>query len=467
MFDPNIPHASGNVPPNVARATPNPNSSHGPGNTHSNIAGAIHLPNFPNIPHISLHPHADYLYEAITHVFQNPLKPQTASFLLQTQLYPDPQQKQRPKDIFAPNGNRQRNSGRPNQSHRSGAPSPQLPPRPPTPPLSANPLSLLQKHAEDILSNDYATRTIEEIREYSCTNAAASILASLQSSLKAGELCASEPKLPERPAAIPSLKDLAIYYIPVVKPGREEKPFFDGKELDLRMGQKGINGCTWCLFGCSYGISDERTFLPIDAASGFCADCHLVTATFYDEWNQDPNHFVGSRGMGGSTTVRRLGELDKMSNVPPLKEVGVEEGWKEEALRLDAERRKQMGRKPRKEREFSRTDGRDITWLMGPCFCRGCEWRQVDLRKVCLHLSLCCRTPLSFFRNVLLGSPRFISPLSRYILLMALFFPLFQISRTSTHSLLKPSSLTLHHTDTNLPRLPRRKIQHYQALQAP
>jgi hypothetical protein len=431
MFDPNMPHGPGQVLLNMAGATFSPSFSNFPQNTPMNTAGAIqapHLPNFPNSAYSHPDPHVDFLYDALTHAFQQPLTPQTASFLVQTQHYPDPRQKQkqRPKDILAPNNRRPRDTGRPShpqQHQRSGAPSPQLLPRAPTPLLAADPLELLKTQSENIRDNDF--RTPGEVRQWNSTNTAMKMLTSLRQELKNDALRVASPRIPERTSAIPPLKDLAIYYIPVVKLGKEDPPLFSsGNVADRQIMEEDTQGCTWCLWSCEYGISDERCWLPVNAASGFCMDCHTITASFYDEWKSDPNHFAGVRGNGRSTITRRLAELDKMSNVPLLKEVSVEEGWKDEALRLDAEMRKQMGREPRKEREVSRTDGKDITRFMGPCFCRGCECRQVDLRKV--------RSPFLF-----LPSLCFISQELRIVPILVgrsctiIFFPLSQLKTAS------------------------------------
>lgn len=132
------------------------------------------------------------------------------------------------------------------------------------------------------------------------------------------------------------------------------------------LGNNNPEACTFCQYDCDYGISDEQVWLPLSASSGYCVDCHKARDTFYDEWTISPNKEFESK-------VHAM-EIDRLTNVPPLK--GIDQG--------NAARGSQNDTKPQRPLRQTKSliDGRDTTRFQPPLFCRGCPWRQIDVRKV-------------------------------------------------------------------------------------
>lgn len=76
------------------------------------------------------------------------------------------------------------------------------------------------------------------------------------------------------------------------------------------------HACTFCYRECDIGISDEETWLPAEATSGFCEPCCVSTNTFDDLWKQT----VECGKVQKDVAPARLDELMKMTNESPLAE---------------------------------------------------------------------------------------------------------------------------------------------------
>jgi len=158
-------------------------------------------------------------------------------------------------------------------------------------------------------------------------------------------------------------------------------PGFEYQSLDEEQA------CSFCSFGCDFGVSDESTWLGLDQAQGFCAGCHNGTNAFVGGWQQ--TMVLKMNGMSGEEKkglMRRGQELQGLGGRnTPLKDGEVMMGY--------------VGAPGSRENPFvvgeggssgvegvgeavrSKIDGRDVTTFQGIMFCRGSPWRQLDITK--------------------------------------------------------------------------------------
>jgi hypothetical protein len=142
--------------------------------------------------------------------------------------------------------------------------------------------------------------------------------------------------------------DLSILALTKLKPATKKKgdpPLFANGTWysSKRMTDEDSLGCTFCMFDCDYGISDERVWLPMEASGGFCAECHQTTQTSIDEWylstNASPDEYTFD-----CEKHARINELCYKAANPPLKELGDDVGFKMQAMQMmqqNSKRRRQ------------------------------------------------------------------------------------------------------------------------------
>lgn len=149
--------------------------------------------------------------------------------------------------------------------------------------------------------------------------------------------------------------------------------------------------CTFCVYDCDYGVSNEQLWLPFEASSGYCVDCYTATNTviehfdaidhhhghhnperdspsqgFSSPWNFDGDMvYVGhdprkenimdvddcaeeavarrEKGEGHPTERERQQRLRIIAATPPLKEAGDQMRIRDHAFALITERQKRVG----------------------------------------------------------------------------------------------------------------------------
>lgn len=129
--------------------------------------------------------------------------------------------------------------------------------------------------------------------------------------------------------------------------------------------------CTFCTWGCDYGVSNEYFLHPVDAANDYCGNYHVGSNTFIEEWvnvitTEGHNH--------NRISHERLEELRKMPKTvleegPPRPKYILSNPCEELLLMIHRNIAK------------SKYDGRDISRFQGVHFCKGSVYRQVDVKK--------------------------------------------------------------------------------------
>jgi len=149
---------------------------------------------------------------------------------------------------------------------------------------------------------------------------------------------------------LPEFKDLALGKIKMAK--TDGVPGSDGNGISGKGKAKqtevsdAANGCTFCLHGCDWGVSNDTVLLPEGSSSGWCAACgNPDQGEFFDLWGT----IMESRGEPVDREV--LKKTDRAEGAADGKKV------------------------------YSLIDGRDITKFQGPMFCKSCPWRQIDPAK--------------------------------------------------------------------------------------
>jgi hypothetical protein len=137
-----------------------------------------------------------------------------------------------------------------------------------------------------------------------------------------------------RQAPTPDPNSLALKKLRLAKDPRIA-PLFGAWNNPKFIHDEDIEGCSFCLFECDFGVSDERTWLPVEAASGFCQDCHFPTLEAGYEWY---NMMQGTYVMDHAGCYKRIAEvaLDEtryaelltLPSNPPLKEIAEKENFK-------------------------------------------------------------------------------------------------------------------------------------------
>jgi hypothetical protein len=138
----------------------------------------------------------------------------------------------------------------------------------------------------------------------------------------------------DRQAPTPDPNSLALKKLRLAKDPRIA-PLFGAWNNPKFIHDEDIEGCSFCLFECDFGVSDERTWLPVEAASGFCQDCHFPTLEAGYEWY---NMMQGAYVMDHAGCYERIAEvaLDETRYAelltlpfnPPLKEIAEKENFK-------------------------------------------------------------------------------------------------------------------------------------------
>lgn len=72
--------------------------------------------------------------------------------------------------------------------------------------------------------------------------------------------------------------------------------------------------CTFCIWECDYGVSNEYFWHPADATSDYCKACQCDSNKFYPEWK----YYVNLEGSNQDIRPDRFHELEKMSNQSAL-----------------------------------------------------------------------------------------------------------------------------------------------------
>jgi hypothetical protein len=132
--------------------------------------------------------------------------------------------------------------------------------------------------------------------------------------------------------------DLSILALMKLKPATKKKsdpPLFANGSWysSKRIEDEDSLGCTFCMFDCDYGISDERVWLPMEASGGFCRPCHLQTQTSIYEWDLSTNASPEEYRFDPEKQAR-IDELCGKAANPPLKELGDDVGFKKRAMQL-------------------------------------------------------------------------------------------------------------------------------------
>jgi hypothetical protein len=99
-----------------------------------------------------------------------------------------------------------------------------------------------------------------------------------------------------------------------------------------RMEDEDALGCSFCMFNCDYGVSDERVWLPAEASGGFCTQCHATTMGSNDSWHLTANANRDRFQHWGPEKRARFSEISDKCAVPPLKELGDDLGFKRQAM---------------------------------------------------------------------------------------------------------------------------------------
>jgi hypothetical protein len=138
----------------------------------------------------------------------------------------------------------------------------------------------------------------------------------------------------DRQAPTPDPNSLALKKLRLAKDPRIA-PLFGAWNNPKFIHDEDIEGCSFCLFECDFGVSDERTWLPVEAASGFCQDCHFPTLEAGYEWyNMMQGAYVmdhaGCYGRIAEVALdeTRYAELLTLPSNPPLKEIAERENFK-------------------------------------------------------------------------------------------------------------------------------------------
>ena len=239
-------------------------------------------------------------------------------------------------------------------------PQPQRPPKPTSDALSLFGSQVLTRQVEGESPITHATQALE-IK-------ASSMLRDLKSSLSKLPPQNAQPDveiIPRQPRT-PAFGDLALGKLQKAKEFiRPDPPLFSSNGVVTRkMGDENKQCCSFCSYECDFGVSDERTWLSVDASQGFCKNCLQDGMGFYEEWS------ISSQLL--DVDEERLVELDSMCNGSVLKE-----SWEDVAKGKDQGKEKETQRR----KSTSLVDGLDTTSFQGVQFCAGCPWRQVDVTK--------------------------------------------------------------------------------------
>jgi hypothetical protein len=112
------------------------------------------------------------------------------------------------------------------------------------------------------------------------------------------------------------------------------------------------SGCTFCLYACDWGVSDESIRLPKEASAGWCPECgDPNTGSFFEAWTT----IMESRGDQASTDAVEKARSQPVHSTEKVPHQG--------------------------QKVYSAIDGTDITKFMGPIFCKSCPWGQIDATK--------------------------------------------------------------------------------------
>lgn len=123
----------------------------------------------------------------------------------------------------------------------------------------------------------------------------------------------------DRPPFAISYQKLALCKIEPAKRGRRfsvDAPLFADWWSRKKIEQYDDNGCTFCFFECDYGICDTRIWLPVDAAMGYCWECHTACTGMNETWETLKYDRPDDINYGG------LEEFKRKIAVTPLKELG-------------------------------------------------------------------------------------------------------------------------------------------------
>ncbi|KAL2063251.1 hypothetical protein VTL71DRAFT_5056 [Oculimacula yallundae] len=78
------------------------------------------------------------------------------------------------------------------------------------------------------------------------------------------------------------------------------------------------DGCVFCLYECSFGISDSRVWLPEEASIGYCAECHEETQEVFRLWEGE---YKLPHGLHDKAKEKYKLLVEKQATTP-LKELG-------------------------------------------------------------------------------------------------------------------------------------------------
>jgi hypothetical protein len=138
----------------------------------------------------------------------------------------------------------------------------------------------------------------------------------------------------DRQAPAPDPNGLALKKLKLSKDQRIA-PLFGAWNNPKFIHDEDIEGCSFCLFECDFGVSDERTWLPVEAASGFCQDCHFPTFEASYEWYHMMQGAYIMDHVGCYERIAevaldetRYAELQALPFNPPLKEIAEKENFK-------------------------------------------------------------------------------------------------------------------------------------------
>lgn len=182
------------------------------------------------------------------------------------------------------------------------------------------------------------------------------------------EILAPAPAEPREPTPEPAF-DQDILALTKIERATEKKP------------------CTFCEFGCDFGVSDDNVLLPKDVSSGYCEECNEANSQseFFQVWMSQPRYKQGV-GKRGTKDMRFFAADDNATKGGE----GSGSGAGETVL--------------------SKIDGSDITKYMKPMFCH--YWHQLDVTKA----RICDDCRLEKLLVISHGKRKFLPSISPFLL---------------------------------------------------
>jgi hypothetical protein len=166
----------------------------------------------------------------------------------------------------------------------------------------------------------------------------------------------------DRQPQTPTFQDLALGHIKLLAERDEFEVHRFSGGIEVKMPN-----CSFCLYACDYGISNEGMCLPEDASGVFCDGCNRGCEQYRDirydyPLTDSPYPFErwGYLSVQNGKALRETSEKQKLKQVAKTYERSI----------------------PAPHNTNSQIDGKDISAYQGLHFCRGNPWKQVDLAKV-------------------------------------------------------------------------------------